>query len=99
MTYDDFINVLSNDTARILSENIENTLQGLLRDVSNPEILQEDHLKMFRNSVTVSVQLSLQIIFAHLDSLGMLDLKNLSEHFERPNLKLIKGGLSDNEGD
>lgn len=97
MTYDNFIDILSNDTARILSENIENTLYGILRDVSSPEILQEDHLQMLKNSVTVSVQLSLQIIFSYLDSLGMLELENLSEHFERPNLKLIKGGLSENE--
>lgn len=96
MTYENFINAISNDVSRILSENLENTLNGIISDISPSEHLKNEHLELCKNTVTVSVQMSVQIIFSYLDSLGMLNYENHVEHFEPPVLEVLKGGLSEN---
>lgn len=100
MTYDEFISVISSDVGRILQENSINITESLIANLpKDTPCLSSEQLELCRNAVNISVQLSVRIIFDYLDSLGMLNYPNLSEHFERPSLRVIHGGLSDKDKD
>ena len=92
MTSEEFSEITSRDLERILSENSVNILEKIIERCDEQQ-LNKDTINVARNAVTASVQLSVQIMFSYLDSLGMLNLENLVEHHERPQLHLIKGGL------
>lgn len=94
MKYDEFIHIVSDDVSQILGENIENILKKIVEDIDFSST-DENTIKMCKNTVTISTQLSCQIIFDVLDSLGMLCLENLSHYEQVPKLHLIKGGLPD----
>ncbi len=99
MTYDEFISVITNDVSRILAENNENVLNGLVENLPNETpCITKEQLIMCQNAVTSSVQLSVQIIFDYLDSLGMLNYKAYQEHFEPPVLTVLRGGLDEPKG-
>lgn len=89
MTHDEFMDIISNDISRILNDNLENTLTSIVDDISPSEYLKKEHLQLCKNTVTVSVQLSTQIVFSYLDSLGILNFDSLLEHFEPPVLKVV----------
>lgn len=92
MQYKDFISVISSDVARILQENSDNIAESLLSGIpEQTPCMSPEQFQIVQNAITVSAQLSVQIIFDYLDSLGMLNCQNLSEHFERPALKVIQG--------
>ena len=93
MTNRKFNEIISNDISRILRDNLENTLTGIIKNIPESEYVKEEHLNLCKNTVTVSVQLSVQIIFDYLNSLGILNIDGLSEHFERPELTLLNGGI------
>lgn len=95
MTYEKFISAISDDVARILKENYLNIAENLLSGLPGKPCISQEQLQLCRNAVTISTQLSVQIIFDYLDSLEILNYQNLSEHFERPDLKVIHGSLSD----
>lgn len=97
MTYEKFMTVIQDDVEKILKDNSVNIAQRLLEDIDEP--MSKEQLQIIRNSVTVSVQLSAQIIFDYLTSLGIIDCQHYSEHHKRPVLKVIQGGHteSDNE--
>lgn len=97
MTYEKFMTVIQDDVEKILKDNSVNIAQRILEDIDEP--MSKEQLQIIRNSVTVSVQLSAQIIFDYLTLLGIIDCRHYSEHHERPVLKVIQGGHteSDNE--
>lgn len=100
MTHDEFISVISSDVGRILQENSINVAEALVRSLPQHDpCISKEQLQLCRNAVNISVQLSAQIIFDYLDLLGILNYQNLSEHFERPVLKVIRGGLADPQND
>lgn len=99
MQYEDFISVISSDVSRILQENSSSIAEKLLSDIpAHQPCMSAEQLQVVRNAVTASVHLSVQIVFDYLDSLGMLNYQNLSEHFERPALKVIQGKASADKG-
>lgn len=71
MTYEEFMTVIQDDVEKILKDNSANIVQRLLEDIDEP--MSKEQLQIIRNSVTVSVQLSAQIIFDYLTSLGIID--------------------------
>ena len=94
MTFDEFTTVIENDVTRILYENRENVLNGIVSGLptDNPCITKEQ-LIMCQNAVNYSVQASVRIILDYLDSLGMLNYEVLQAHHEPPVLKVLTGGL------
>lgn len=98
MTYDEFMSVINSDVERILAENSANVAQSLLRNLPEDEpCISKEQFQIIRNAVNTSIQFSVQIVFDYLDSLGMLNYEHLTEHHELPALKVIQGGLSNNE--
>lgn len=95
MKYDEFISVIYDDIAKTLAENSENILRNLIDGLPEYPCITEEQLKLCHNAVKTSVHLSIQIMFSYLQSIGMLKVENLSEHFERPDLNVIQGGLSE----
>ena len=94
MTREELIQIVSEDVEKILDENLENSLRKILEDVSfdNP---QEMCLKMCKNTVTVSVQTSVQVLLDALCLLGVVSPEKYSLPESRPELHLILGSLSD----
>lgn len=94
MTFEEFTAVIENDVARIMYENRENVLNGIVSGLpTDIPCITKEQLTMCQNAVNCSVQASVQIIFDYLDSLGILNYQNLEEHLEPPVLKVLKGGL------
>lgn len=90
MTYDEFMSVINSDVERILEENSVNVAQSLFQNLSDDKAcISENQLLIIRNAVNTSIQFSVQIVFDYLSSLGMLDYENLSEHYERPVIKVV----------
>lgn len=94
MTYNEFVTVIENDVARIIQENRENVLNGIVSGLpTDTPCITKEQLIMCQNAVNYSVQASVRIILDYLDSLGMLNYEVLQEHHEPPVLKVLKGGL------
>lgn len=93
MEFQQFIDAISNDTSRIMQDNQRAIIKKIVENLPDEAALSADQLEAINNAVIISVQMSVQIIFDYLDSLGMLNLSNFSEHFEPPVLTLIKGGV------
>ena len=53
-----------------------------------------NELQLCLIAVNLSVQLTAQIIFDYLDSLGILNYQNLTEHIEKTVFRVIQGGLT-----
>lgn len=97
MTYEEFISVISSDIQKTLEENSVNITEYLLSTFPKDQpCVSLNEIQLCRNAVNLSVQLTAQIIFAYLDSLGILKAENLFPRQERPELHLIKGGLYKN---
>ncbi len=94
MTREELIQVVSEDVQKILDDNLENSLRKILENVSF-EDPQEMCLKMCKNTVTVSVQTSVQVLMDALCLLGVVSPESYSLPESRPELHLILGGLSD----
>lgn len=94
MTYENFIDTISENVAKDLSDNLENILRSLINGLPESASLTEEQLILAKNAVATSVQLSVRIMFSYLDSLGILNHQNLSKHSEPPDLKVLDGGLS-----
>ena len=95
MTYEEFISVISSDIQKTLEENSVNIAKSLLSTFSKDQpCVSPNELQLCRNAVNLSVQLTAQIIFDYLDSLGMLNYQNLTEHIEKPVFRVIQGGLT-----
>ena len=96
MKYDEFISVIASDVGRILEENTANIAKDLLANIPQDQpCISPEHLQIIRNAVNTSIQFSVQIIFDYLDSLGMLEYDHLTEHHVPPVLRVIQGGLAD----
>lgn len=74
MEYDEFIAMIKSDISRTLSENTESILKSLISGLPDDSRITEAQLKMCRNSVTVSVHLTTQLIFSYLKQMGLLNL-------------------------
>ena len=98
MTYEEFISVISSDIQKTLEENSVNIAKSLLSTFSKDQpCVSPNELQLCRNAVNLSVQLTAQIIFDYLDSLGMLNYQNLTEHIEKPVFRVIQGGLTSDD--
>nr|DAW11757.1 MAG TPA: hypothetical protein [Caudoviricetes sp.] len=94
MTREELIQIVSEDTQKILNSNLENSLRKILENVSFDDPA-EMCLKMCKNTVTVSVQTSVQVLLDALCLLGVVSPEAYSLPEVRPELRLILGGLSD----
>lgn len=99
MTYENFINTISENVAKDLNDNLENILKFLIEGLPQSPCLTEEQFRLVKNAIVTSVQVSTQITFSYLDSLGVINHENLEEHFEPPHLELINGGLSAKTGE
>ena len=97
MTYDEFVSIMQSDISRILSENSENILRGIIEGLPETTCITEEQLKMCRNAVNISIHFSTELVYHYLCQLGKVVPEGFREFHERPRLQVIEGGLSGKE--
>lgn len=89
MTDKEFLNIMSEDVAHIIEENIKDIFLRLIDNVPNECSATERDIRIAKNAIVISTQLSCQIMADYLILLGIVEPANLSRHLEQPRLVFV----------